>query len=480
MNQLNDPELLNQAFAIGTLTDEIVVTNPYNHQALCAIDNHTVEQVNHAIADAKVAQADWAKLSAKQRANILRRWHDLVLAAADDLATIMTLEQGKPLLESTGEVAYGASFIEWFSEEAKRAYGRHIPSPASDRHIVTLKQPVGVTAGITPWNFPIAMITRKAAPALAAGCAFVVKPAANTPLSALALAQLAYRAGIPPALMPVVCSLDAPLIGSVFTQHPDIRKLSFTGSTAVGKQLMSQSAAQLQRLSLELGGNAPFVVFADADLNAAVDGAIASKFRNAGQTCVCANRFYIAREIHDEFVSLFVAKVAALTVGNGMDSAVQVGPLIDERALNKVNDLVDKAIAAGATLVCGGQPAPAHGNCFLPTVLTDVTPDNPILKQEIFGPVAPICVFDSEQEVIAQCNDTEYGLASYFYSRDINRIWRVAAQLECGMVGINEGIISTELAPFGGVKHSGIGREGGSEGLDEYLETKYLCMGGLD
>jgi succinate-semialdehyde dehydrogenase/glutarate-semialdehyde dehydrogenase len=391
----------------------------------------------------------------------------------------MTLEQGKPLSEAKGEVLYGASFVEWFSEQGKRAYGEVIPAPANDRKLVTIKQPVGVAAAITPWNFPIAMITRKAAPALAAGCAFVCKPAANTPLCAYAVAELAYRAGIPRELLAMVCSADAARIGQQFCSHPDIRKLSFTGSSKVGQILMAQSAQQLQRLSLELGGNAPFVVFADADIDAAVKGAIVSKFRNAGQTCVCANRFYVARAVEAEFVAKFVAAVQTLKVGNGLHSGVEIGPLIDEDAVSKVSSLVEQALAAGARIACGGQRHDTFERCYLPTVLTHVAQDNPIFHREIFGPVAPICLFDTIDEVIAMCNDTPYGLAGYFYSQNINTVWRVAEALECGMVGINEGLISTEVAPFGGIKHSGLGREGSHQGLDEYLEIKYLCMGSL-
>ncbi|TAA45972.1 NAD-dependent succinate-semialdehyde dehydrogenase [Corallincola spongiicola] len=479
IENLRDPSLLNRAFTPGSQSDEIVISNPLDGQQLCAITDDSAATIERVIAEAKQAQVAWAKQSAKQRGTLLRRWFDLILGAEDDLALIMTLEQGKPLAEARGEVKYGAAFVEWFSEEGKRAYGDVIPAPVNGRQLLTLKQPVGVAAAITPWNFPIAMITRKAAPALAAGCAFVCKPAVNTPLCAYAVAELAYRAGIPRELFALVCSHDAAMVGEQFCHHPDIRKLSFTGSSRVGKILMAQSASQLQRLSLELGGNAPFVVFADADIDAAVKGAMESKFRNAGQTCVCANRFYVARTVHDEFVSKFVAEVSKLKVGNGLDAGVEIGPLIDEAALIKVGAMVEQAVTVGAQIVCGGKRHGEIKSCFMPTVLVDVDHSNPILHEEIFGPVAPICVFDTVDELIAICNDTPYGLASYFYSRDVGTIWQVATALEYGMVGINEGIISTEVAPFGGVKQSGLGREGSHQGLDEYMEIKYLCMGSL-
>ncbi len=479
INQLKDPKLLQAAFAPGSREAEIVVINPSNQQPLAAIKDQTKDDIDAVIRAAHAGQPDWAALSAKQRSVILRKWFDLITGATDDLGLIMTLEQGKPLPEAKGEVAYGASFVEWFGEEAKRAYGDTIPAPVPGRQLITVKQPIGVAAAITPWNFPIAMITRKAAPALASGNAFISKPAPNTPLSALAIAELAYRAGVPKEIFPVVCSNDAPMVGQMFSQHSLIGKISFTGSTRVGKLLMEQSASQVQRVSMELGGNAAFVVFADADLDKAVAGAIASKFRNAGQTCVCANRFYVADEIYDQFVAKFAQAISELKVGDGLEPGAQIGPMIDSAAVNKVTELVAQAIAAGATLEVGGEPHPLGGNFYQPTLLTNVRHENPIMQQEIFGPVAPVCRFSDVDQVVRWCNDTEFGLASYFYTQDVAKAWNVALQLDYGMVGINEGIISTEVAPFGGVKQSGVGREGSHQGMDEYLDTKYICMGGL-
>jgi succinate-semialdehyde dehydrogenase/glutarate-semialdehyde dehydrogenase len=421
----------------------------------------------------------WAARTAKERAAVLRTWFDLIMAAQDDLARIMTSEQGKPFAEARGEVAYGASFIEWFAEEGKRAYGEVIPTPVAGRRLLALRLPVGVAAAITPWNFPIAMLTRKAGPALAAGCAFVVKPAHETPLSALALAELAHRAGVPPGVFNVVTSTRASEVGLVLTQHPLVRKFSFTGSTPVGKLLMAQCATTVKRVSLELGGNAPFLVFEDADLDAAVAGAVASRYRNAGQTCVCANRFLVQETVADAFVQRLVDAVSALTVGDGMTPGVVQGPLITQKAVEKVERLVADATQRGARVMCGGARHALGGNFYSPTVVTGVTGEMAIAHEEIFGPVSTITTFRDEDEAIRLANGTPFGLAAYAYTRDLGRAWRVAERLEAGMVGINEGLISTEVAPFGGVKESGVGREGARAGLDEYLEVKYVAMGGL-
>jgi succinate-semialdehyde dehydrogenase/glutarate-semialdehyde dehydrogenase len=480
IKNLNDPTLLNAVIAQqgNTTLAQFDVSNPYDNTLIATLAQTSFDDINHVIDLAETAQKEWRKKNCKVRATLLHKWFELVMTARDDLATIMTMEQGKPLTESVGEVSYGASFIEWFSEEAKRSYGETMPSPIDGRQLSTIKQPIGVAAAITPWNFPIAMITRKAAPALAAGCAFISRPAANTPLCALAIAELAYRAGIPKSLFAVICTPNADEVGKLFCAHPKIRKLSFTGSTRVGKQLMAQSAQQVQKVSMELGGNAPFIVMADADIDAAVQGAIACKFRNAGQTCVCANRFYIADEVYDEFIEKFVNATSRLIIGNGLDK-VQIGPLIDANAISKVSLLLNMACENGAEIAAGGAQDPQHPNVFQPTVLVNVRHTNPIMQQEIFGPIAPCCRFTSIEQVIEWSNDTDYGLAAYFYSQNINTIHRLSHELEFGIVGINEGIISTEVAPFGGVKQSGIGREGGKQGLDEYLETKYLCLGGL-
>ncbi|MXX29244.1 MAG: NAD-dependent succinate-semialdehyde dehydrogenase, partial [Gammaproteobacteria bacterium] len=421
---------------------------------------------------------DWRSQTAKARSRALRRWFDLIIAHQEDLAVIMTAEQGKPLAESRGEVAYGAAFLEWFAEEAPRVYGDTIPGPAPDKRVVTLKQPVGVVACITPWNFPIAMLTRKVGPALAAGCAVVCKPAAATPLSALAIAELAVRADIPAGVVNVLAG-DTRAIGGELTANPEVRKLTFTGSTAVGKMLLEQCAATVKRTSMELGGNAPFIVFNDADLDAAVQGALICKFRNAGQTCVCANRILVQSDIHDAFAERLAATVAALRVGNGMQPETEVGPLIDSKAADSVLGMVEDAVELGAEVLAGGQRA-VNGECFVePTILTGVRSDMRVFREEIFGPVAPLVKFDTDDEAVDLANDSEYGLAAYFYSRDIGRVWRMAERLDYGIVGINEGIISNEAAPFGGMKASGIGREGSKYGMDEYLEVKYLCMGGI-
>ena len=459
---------------------EFSVTNPVNGAEIIKVSNAGVVETKLAVKAAKDALAMWSAKSANQRATLLRNWFDLMMANQDDLGRILTLEQGKPLAEAKGEVAYGASFIEWFAEEGKRVYGDIIPGPSNDKRIIVIKQPVGVVASITPWNFPNAMIARKAAAALAAGCTFVVRPAKQTPLSALAMAELAERAGIPAGVFNVVVGEDARGMGEVLTQHPDIAKFTFTGSTPVGKTLLSQCATSVKKVSMELGGNAPFIVFDDADIDAAVQGAMASKYRNAGQTCVCTNRIFVQQSVLEQFTEKFAQAVSELILGDGLVEGVTIGPMISAQAVSDVESLVSKSIAAGATLICGGKKDPAGDNFYQATILTNVTNDMPIAANEIFGPVSPIIAFDTEAEVIAMANDTEYGLAAYFYSRDIGRIWRVAEGLEFGMVGINEGIISNAAAPFGGVKQSGNGREGSKYGLDDYLEIKYLCMGGLD
>lgn len=453
----------------------IAVTNPAIGAEIGTVPSVTRAEVAQAIAAAQQAQVAWAARPAKERAIILRKWFDLVTAATDDLALILTSEQGKPLAEAKGEIAYAASYIEWFAEEAKRVYGDTIPGPAPDRRIIVLKQPVGVTAAITPWNFPAAMITRKIGPALAAGCAMVLKPASQTPLTALALAVLADRAGFPKGLLSVVTG-SAREIGAELTANPVIRKLSFTGSTEVGKELMKQCADTVKRTSMELGGNAPFIVFDDADIDAAVEGAIASKYRNAGQTCVCANRLFVQAGVHDAFVARLSERVAGLRIGNGTEPGVDIGPLIDDHATAKVRELLDDAVAKGATVAIGGKTHALGGNFFEPTIVTGTTREMAFFSEEIFGPVAPIFRFDTEDEVIALANDTPFGLASYFYGRDIGRVFRVAEKLEYGMVGINTGLISNEAAPFGGVKESGQGREGSKYGIEDYVEVKYLSL----
>ncbi|TYZ50656.1 succinate-semialdehyde dehydrogenase (NADP(+)), partial [Ralstonia solanacearum] len=430
---------------------------------------------------AQVVQRAWRKVTARERARILRKLADLMLEHQQDLARILTAEQGKPLPEATGEIAYAASFIEWFAEEARRVYGDTIPAPQGDRRIVVNKEPIGVTAAITPWNFPIAMMTRKVGPALAAGCAMVVKPALETPYSALAFAELAARAGVPAGLLSIVTG-DALGIGGELTANPVVRKLSFTGSTAVGRLLMRQCADDVKKLSLELGGNAPFIVFDDADLDAAVEGAMVAKYRNAGQTCVCANRFYVQRGIYDAFAARLSEAVRALRVGNGAEPGVQQGPLIHQRAMDKVRAHVDNAVAQGARVLVGGKPhaLSAQGGAFFePTVIVDARPGMLVAHEETFGPLAALIPFDTEDEAVAAANDTEFGLAAYFYTRDLGRAWRVSEALESGMVGVNTGLISTAEAPFGGVKQSGLGREGSKYGIDEYLEIKYVCMAGL-
>ncbi len=459
--------------------EEFAVSNPATGETIAQVARCGASETERAIAAAHRAQPEWRSRTAKERSQALRRLFDLMMANQEDLAVIMTAEQGKPLAESRGEIAYGASFLEWFAEEAKRVYGDTIPGPAGDRRIVCIREPVGVVACITPWNFPNAMLTRKIGPALATGCTVVCKPATATPLSALAIAELAERAGIPAGVINVVAGRTS-AIGDALTGDPRVRKLTFTGSTEVGKALIRACADTVKRTSMELGGNAPFIVFDDADLDAAVAGAIASKYRNAGQTCVCANRMLVQSGVYDAFAEKLSAAVADLRVGDGMEEGVAIGPLIDVDAADAVLGMVDEALGKGARATLGGGRA-AIGQAFVePTVLVDVTPDMRVCREEIFGPVAPLVRFDTETEALALANDTPFGLASYFYARDVGRVWRVAEGLEYGIVGINEGLISNEMAPFGGMKESGSGREGSKYGMDEYLEIKYLCMGGID
>ncbi|MCI3205526.1 MULTISPECIES: NAD-dependent succinate-semialdehyde dehydrogenase [Pandoraea] len=451
------------------------VLDPATGEVLAKVPELGAEETTRAVAAAEAAQKPWAARTGKERANVLRRWFDLMIANTEDLAYLMTREQGKPLSEARGEIAYAASFIEWFAEEAKRVDGDVLATPAADKRIVTLKQPVGVCAAITPWNFPAAMITRKVAPALAAGCAIVVKPSELTPLSAFALAELAHRAGIPAGVFQVVTG-DARAVGGVLTSHPSVRKLSFTGSTGVGRLLMAQCAPTIKRLSLELGGNAPFIVFDDADIDAAVEGALAAKYRNGGQTCVCANRFYIQDGIYDTFAEKFAARVAEMKVGNGLEDGVVIGPLIEGKAVDKVVTLVEDAKSRGARVLVGGAAHALGGTYYAPTVLADATAQMRMAREEIFGPVAPLFRFTRDEDAIALANDTEFGLAAYLYTRDIARAWRTSEALEYGMVGLNTGLISNEVAPFGGIKQSGVGREGSRYGIEEYLEMKYLCL----
>ncbi len=454
----------------------IDVTNPVNDDVICTVPRLGTAETKLAIAGAQRAQKEWAKKTAKERAGIMRKWFNLMMENQEDLAQIMTAEQGKPLAESRGEVAYGASFIEFFAEEAKRIYGETIPSPWPNSRMLVIKQPVGVVAAITPWNFPNAMITRKAGPALAAGCAFVCKPASETPLSALALAELAERAGVPAGIFSVITG-SARDIGAEMTSNPVVRALTFTGSTEIGRMLMAQCAPTIKKIGLELGGNAPFIVFDDADLDAAVQGAMMSKYRNAGQTCVCANRILVQEGVYDNFAGKLAEAVKKLKVGDGTEAGVTTGPLINKAAVAKVQEHIDDALKKGAKLLIGGKAL--GGNFFEPTLLRDVTSSMAVAREETFGPVAPLFKFKTEDEAIAMANDTEFGLACYFYTRDVGRVWRVAEGLEYGMVGINEGIFSTAEAPFGGVKESGLGREGSHHGIEEYVEMKYMLMGGL-
>jgi succinate-semialdehyde dehydrogenase / glutarate-semialdehyde dehydrogenase len=481
---LSDKDLFrHQAWVAGRWIDAddgetIPVVNPANGAVLGTVPRMGAGETRRAIEAAQAAGPEWRARTGKERAAVLKAWFELVMRHQDDLAAIMTAEQGKPLVESRGEISYAASFIEWFAEEGKRVYGDTIPGHGRDKRIIVLKQPVGVCAAITPWNFPAAMITRKVGPALAAGCTMVVKPASQTPFTALALCVLAERAGVPPGVLSCVTG-SASAIGGELTSNPIVRKLSFTGSTEIGKVLLAQCAATVKKTSMELGGNAPFIVFDDADLDAAVAGAIVSKYRNAGQTCVCANRLLVQDGVYEAFVAKLTAATAALKVGDGTEAGVQIGPLIDASAIAKVEEHVADARQRGARVALGGSRHALGGNFFAPTILADATPDMLIFREETFGPVAPVFRFQTEDEAIQLANATEFGLASYFYGRDIARVWRVAEALEYGMVGINEGLISTEVAPFGGIKESGLGREGSHYGIDDYLEVKYLCLGGM-
>jgi succinate-semialdehyde dehydrogenase/glutarate-semialdehyde dehydrogenase len=482
--KLKRPSLLRQQCPVGgqwidaSDGETIDVVNPATGDIIGAVPRLSASDVESAIQAANKALPAWRDTSAKERSKLLRRWYDLCMEHQEDLALILTSEQGKPLTEARGEIAYGSSFIEWFAEEAKRVYGDVIPAATSDRRIIVLKQPVGVVAAITPWNFPNAMITRKAGAALAAGCTIVVKPASATPFSALALAELALEAGIPPGVLNVVTGASS-VVGKVLTSSRIVRKLTFTGSTEVGKKLMEQCAGTVKKVSMELGGNAPFIVFDDADLDAAVSGVMASKFRNTGQTCVCANRIFVQDGVYDRFAAKLRERVEAQVVGNGVEAGVTLGPLIDSAAVEKVEEHIGDALALGAKVLTGGQRHRLGGQFFQPTILLEVSPGAKLMNEETFGPVAPLIRFSTEDEVVAMANDTPYGLAAYFYTSNYERSWRVAEALECGIVGLNEGIISTELAPFGGIKESGVGREGSKYGVDDYVEIKYICAGGL-
>jgi len=483
--QISDQALLKtQAYINGQWVDAdsgetVAVTNPANGEVIAEVAKCSTAETRRAIEAAADAFVEWRKRTAKERSACLRKWFNLMMEAQEDLAMILTLEQGKPLAEARGEVAYGANYIEWFAEEGKRMYGDTIPQPSNDKRIVCIKQPVGVVACITPWNFPNAMLTRKIAPALASGCTVVCKPANATPLSAYAFVELAERAGIPPGVINMVTGETA-AIGKELTSNPIVRKLTFTGSTPVGKQLMAECAQTVKRTSMELGGNAPFIVFDDADLDAAVAGAMVSKYRNAGQTCVCANRILVQEGCYDAFAEKLAAAVGDLKMGDGTQEGITVGPLITEQAANDMEAFVADALGKGAKAVVGGNRSAIGSQFFEPTILTNVTGEMRVFREEIFGPIAPLFKFSTEDEAIQMANDTEFGLACYFYSRDIGRIWRVAEGLEYGIVGINEGIISNEMAPFGGVKESGQGREGSKYGLDDYTEIKYMCIGGID
>ena len=485
MDKLKNKNLLqSSSFINGQWNDDKTaqvfdVINPASGQVISSVQSAGSADVHNAIFTAAEAFKNWSKLPAKQRSNYLRKWYDLILKNQDDLALILSMEQGKPLSEAKGEILYGASYIEWFAEEAKRVYGDIIPAASPDKRILTLKQPIGVTAAITPWNFPNAMITRKIAPALAAGCTIIVKPSEETPLSALALAVLAQEAGIPKAVLNIVVTVQSVEIGKILCASPIVRKLSFTGSTPVGKILMRQSAGTVKKLSMELGGNAPFIVFDDADIDAAVQGAIVAKYRNAGQTCVCANRIFVQEGLYDEFAQKLKEAAEGLKIGFFDQPSVAIGPLINASAVAKIENIVADATSKGAKILIGGEKHSLGENFYAPTILTNVSKDMMCFSEEIFGPVAPLYKFSTEEEVIKLANDTPYGLAAYFYSRDIGRVWRVSEALEYGMVGINEGIISSEAAPFGGIKESGNGREGSKYGMDDYQEIKYLCMGGL-
>ncbi|TNF63485.1 MAG: NAD-dependent succinate-semialdehyde dehydrogenase [Rhodobacteraceae bacterium] len=479
---LKDPSLLETRAYIGGRWVEgengtFPVTNPARGDVIAHVADLSRAQVAQAIAEAEAAQKDWARWTGKERAAVMRRWFDLMMENADDLGTILTAEQGKPHAEAKGEIAYGASFIEFFGEEAKRIYGEMIPGHQRDKRIMVLKQPIGVAASITPWNFPNAMITRKAGPALAAGCAFVARPAAETPLSAIVLGVLAERAGIPAGVLNILPSSRSSEVGKEFCENPAVRKLTFTGSTEVGRILLRQAADQVMKCSMELGGNAPFIVFDDADLDAAVEGAMLCKFRNNGQTCVCANRIYVQAGVYDTFAAKLKAAVEKLNVGDGLTAGVTTGPLINRAAIDKVLEHLGDVTAKGGQVLTGGEAHPLGGNFFKPTVVTGVTQDMKVAKEETFGPLAPLFKFEDVDQVIAMANDTIFGLAAYFYARDLSRVYKVAEALEYGIVGVNTGIISTEVAPFGGVKQSGLGREGSHHGIEDYLEMKYVCLG---
>jgi len=481
---LKDPQLFrDRAYVDGAWVEadsrkRFDVDNPADGSIIGSVPDMGVAEARRAIDAANAALPAWRAMSARQRSQILRKWYDLIMANADDLALILTTEQGKPLAEAKGEIVYGASFVEWFAEEAKRVYGDVIPSPLPDRRQIVIKQPIGVCAAITPWNFPTAMITRKVAPGLAVGCTFVLKPAEQTPFSALALAELAERAGIPKGVLNIITG-DAPAIGKEMCESPIVRKVTFTGSTEVGRILMRQSADTIKKLSLELGGNAPFIVFDDADLDAAAEGALASKYRNAGQTCVCANRIYVQESVYDAFAAKLAEKVRAFKVGRGNEQGVTIGPLIDRNAIAKVEEHVADATAKGAKVMMGGKRHALGGLFYEPTILTDVTPQMKVSREETFGPVAPLYRFKTDQEVVELANNTEFGLASYFYARDVGRVFRVAESIESGMVGINVGILANEVVPFGGVKQSGLGREGSKYGVEEFLEVKLMVVGGI-
>ncbi|RIW00538.1 NAD-dependent succinate-semialdehyde dehydrogenase [Vibrio harveyi] len=470
-------ETLRVLFESLSSQDGIAVINPATEQELIRLKPSSLDELDVQIETCKAAQVEWEKLSAKVRSASLKKWFQLLVEHTEDIANIITLEQGKPLSESRGEVAYGASFVEWFAEEAKRAYGEVIPAPAVDRRLSTIKQPVGVCAAITPWNFPIAMITRKAAPALAAGCGMIIKPSELTPLTALAVVELAHQAGIPKALLSTVVSEQAAEFGLVLSTDPRIKKISFTGSTRVGKILMKQASDTVKAASMELGGNAPFIVFDDADLEAAANGLIASKFRNAGQTCVCTNRLYVHQNVKEAFLTKLLDKVTSLTVGNGLEKNTTLGPVITMASKHRLEAVIDQAVQEGATML--NLPQKRSGRFMEPVILDNVEQGMAIVQQELFGPVLPVISFDDDEQVLSMANDTEYGLACYFYTDSLKRIIKFSEGLEYGMVGVNEGIISTEVAPFGGIKESGIGREGAKQGMDEYLETKYICLGGL-
>ncbi|HDM8156715.1 TPA: NAD-dependent succinate-semialdehyde dehydrogenase [Vibrio harveyi] len=477
MMQQIQSETLRVLFESLSSQDGIAVINPATEQELIRLKPSSLDELDVQIETCKAAQVEWEKLSAKVRSASLKKWFQLLVEHTEDIANIITLEQGKPLSESRGEVAYGASFVEWFAEEAKRAYGEVIPAPAVDRRLSTIKQPVGVCAAITPWNFPIAMITRKAAPALAAGCGMIIKPSELTPLTALAVVELAHQAGIPKALLSTVVSEQAAEFGLVLSTDPRIKKISFTGSTRVGKILMKQASDTVKAASMELGGNAPFIVFDDADLEAAANGLIASKFRNAGQTCVCTNRLYVHQNVKEAFLTKLLDKVTSLTVGNGLEKNTTLGPVITMASKHRLEAVIDQAVQEGATML--NLPQKRSGRFMEPVILDNVEQGMAIVQQELFGPVLPVISFDDDEQVLSMANDTEYGLACYFYTDSLKRIIKFSEGLEYGMVGVNEGIISTEVAPFGGIKESGIGREGAKQGIDEYLETKYICLGGL-